>query len=96
MPGIKLECRTRHLTTPLDPAPRQAGDSAARGQYAALLPMREWRPAGAPGNPALYVCPTRGGEWGHGPGMEWPWVLGPASGLSASLPMTLSSRRRTA
>ena len=64
MPGIKPECRSRHLTARC--IRRQAGRplGRARGQYAALLPMREWCPAGVPGNPARHVCRTRGRRMG--------------------------------
>ena len=48
------------------------------------------------GTPACHVYRTGAANGGTGPGMEWSWVMCPAGGLSASLSVTVSSRRWTA
>ena len=77
MPGIKPECRSRHLTARWIRRHGRLATRPRRGQYAALLPRREWCRPEHLETPARHVYRTGAANGGTGPGMEWSWVLCP-------------------
>ena len=96
MAGIKPECRSRRLTARCI---RRHGRPTARPRADSALPCylgaNDARPDHL-GTLACHVYRTGAANGGTGPGMEWSWVMCPAGGLSASLSVTVSSRRWTA